>query len=91
MSINNWNMGGISESRVLGSENSLWKMVGVNVHDEVGLIKNNKRMEDFLEGCVDEFCKVMLTHSNGNVYAFSSESGKIYVWEWKQHGQVLIQ
>lgn len=81
MSINNWNMGGISESRVLGSENSLWKMVGVNVHDEVGLLKNNKRMEAISSSSdVDEFCKVMITHSNGNIYAFSSESGKI--WEW---------
>ena len=74
MSINNWNMGGISESRVLGSENSLWKMVGVNVHDEVGLIKNNKRMEAISSSSdVTEFCKVMITHSNGNIYAFSSE------------------
>ncbi len=82
MSINNWNMGGISESRVLGSENSLWKMVGVNVHDEVGLIKNNKRMEAISSSSdVDEFCKVMITHSNGKVYAFSSESGKIWVWD----------
>ena len=86
MSINNWNMGGISESRVLGSENSLWKMIGVNVHDEVGLIKNNKRMQSISSsGQADKFCKVMFTHSSGDVYAFSSENGKIWRWhegEW---------
>jgi len=81
MTINNWNMGGISESRILGTPNSLWKMVGVNVHDEVGLLKNNKRMVNIAGNTVKEFCKVMLTHSNGLVYAFSSESGKIYVWD----------
>ena len=84
MDINNWNIGGISESRVLGTENSLWKMVGVNVHDEVGLLKNNKRMEDISGTTVDEFCEVMLTHSNGNVYAFSSESGNI--WQYTSEG-----
>jgi hypothetical protein len=84
MSINNWNMGGLSESRVLGTEHSLWKMVGVNVHDEVGLLKNNKRMEDISGTTVDEFCEVMLTHSNGNVYAFSSESGNI--WQYTSEG-----
>ncbi len=91
MVINNWNIGGISESRVMGVEHSLWKMIGVNVHDEVGLLKNNKRMEDISGGVVDEFCKVMFTHSNGYVYAFSSESGKIWYWdetEWTEAHEV---
>jgi len=79
--ISNWNMGGISESNILGTEDSLYKMVGVNVHDEVGLIKNNKRLQDTAGEDITEFCEVMIACSNNKVYAFSSESGKVWVWD----------
>ena len=94
LSIKNWNMGGISESRVLGTEDSLYKMVGVNVHDEVGLIKNNRRLMDIAQDRkaegdeIDEFVQVMIPCSNNRVYAFSSESGK--VWEYVESKWELV-
>ncbi len=81
ISIRNWNMGGMSESRILGTQDSLWKMVGVNVHDEVGIIKNNRRVMDTAGDDIDEFVQVMVTCSDDKLYAFSSESGKIWSWE----------
>ena len=94
LSVKNWNMGGISESRVLGTEDSLYKMVGVNVHDEVGLIKNNRRLMDIAQDGaeegdeVDEFVKVMIACSNNRLYAFSSESGK--VWQYNESEWTLV-
>lgn len=79
ISLNNWNLGGISESRILGMrDESMYKMVGTNVHDDVGLLKNNRRLVKDSGATVDGFVKQIVACSDGNAYLFSSTSGKVW-------------
>lgn len=77
--LNSWNMGGISESRILGeNDRAMYKMVGTDVHSQVGLLKNNRALAPISTDVIDGFAKRMVACSDGNVYAFSSTSGKIW-------------
>ena len=79
ISLNNWNLGGISESRILGMrDESMYKMVGTNVHDDVGLLQNNRRLVKDSGATIDGFVKKIVSCSDGNAYLFSSTSGKIW-------------
>jgi len=79
--IENWNMGGLSDSPFMGSENSLAGMVGVSVHEEVGILKAGNILEKISGTTITELCKTSVDCSDGGVYFFSSESGKIWRWD----------
>lgn len=77
--LNNWNLGGISESRILGeNDRSMFKMVGTDVHSKIGLLQANRRLVKGSGATVDGFVKTMVACSDGYVYLFSSTSGKIW-------------
>lgn len=77
--LNNWNMGGISESRILGeNDRSLYKMVGTDVHSKIGFLQANRRLVKESGSTVDGFVKTMVACSDGYVYLFSSTNGKIW-------------
>lgn len=77
--LNNWNLGGISESRILGeNDRSLYKMVGTDVHSKVGLLSANRRLAKISESVVDGFVKRQVACSDGALYWFSSTNGKIW-------------
>ena len=79
VSLNNWNLGGISESSILGARNeSLYKMIGTSIHDKVGLLTNNRRLVKESGSVVDGLVKTIVVCSDGNAYLFSSTSGKIW-------------
>lgn len=79
VTINNWNGGGISESKITGKNNeALYKMIGTSVHDRVGLLTNNRRLVKDSGSTIDALVKKLLPCSDGNLYAFSSTSGKIW-------------
>lgn len=71
-------LGGISESRFAGSQNSVAMMSGVDVMSELGVIKNQKALVKESGNTITELCKVIIPCSDGNTYFFSSESGKIW-------------
>lgn len=74
------NQGGISDSIYAGVRNSAAAIVGWNLHSEPGLLKVRQAMAKDSAAVIDEFCKVAVETSNGDIYFFSSESGKI----WKE-------
>jgi hypothetical protein len=76
--INRVNQGGISDSKYEGEQYSVASLVGVDIHDTPGVLKANFRLKLESGTTVDEFCKSAIVSSNGNVYFFSSESGKIW-------------
>ena len=77
--LNNWNMGGMSESRILGeNDRSLFKMVGTDVHSKIGLLQSNRRLVKESGTAVDGLVKTMVACSDGYVYLFSSTNGKIW-------------
>lgn len=85
--INQFNMGGLSDSLYLGGKNTLYKMVGVDVHKDVGLLQLSQALVD-VSGVVNEYVKVMIAVSDGSILAFSSTSGKI--WRYSSGSWTLV-
>lgn len=83
-----FNLGGLADSKYSGQAQSLAKMVGVNVHDEAGLMSVNQKMTKVSSTTVDEFCQEGVTCSDGNNYFFSRTSGK--VWKVEQDGTTTL-
>ena len=77
--IENYNLGGLAHSKWSGVKNSLYKLVGWDLHSTPGLLKVAQKMTKNSGSTVDEFCKARVNSSNGAQYWGSSTSGKI--WE----------
>ncbi len=78
--IENFNMGGIADSKWSGIKNSLYKFIGFDPHSLPGLLKVAQKLVAETTGTEPtELCKVAMNSSNGAQYWFSSTSGKI--WE----------
>lgn len=86
--IQDWNMGGIADSRWSGLRNTLFKIVGWDLHSIPGIAKVAQMLVKDSGDTVDEFCKNKVVSTNGNTYWFSSESGK--VWQEKAGVWTLV-
>lgn len=81
--IGNLNLGGIGDSDFMGREGSVAEMVGLDVHSEPGVVRAMQKLSAMSgSNFPNEFCKVAVNCSNGRIYWFSSESGKI----WENNG-----
>lgn len=76
--IENFNMGGIADSKWSGIPNSLYRFVGFDPHSAPGILRTAQKMTKNSGSTVTEFCKARLASSNGCTYWGSSESGKIW-------------
>lgn len=72
------NLGGISDSLYSGIKNSMYRMVGMDIHSTPSLMRVNQKMSKHSGIIIDEYCKVSIDCSNGIKYWFSSISGKIW-------------
>lgn len=81
--IKNINQGGIADSDYLGSVNSVSEIVGLNIHDESGIIKLNQRLAKVADTSspVDALIKAIAPCSDGDTYFFGA-NGKI----WRRAG-----
>lgn len=77
--IDNINLGGMADSKYQGVGNSVARLLGFDIHSDPGVIKSNQALSKDSGGTVTEFVKTIIPSSDGNVYFFSSESGKIWV------------
>lgn len=82
--ISNQVLGGISDTKYLGVENSVYKMIGLNIHGEPGVLKVNQASTKVSGSTVTELVKHVIVCSNGEAYHFSADSGK--VWRQKTNG-----
>jgi hypothetical protein len=78
ISINQINQGGIADSKYEGESNSVYKSVCLDLHTLPGVIQANYELKRDDGELIDELCKSIVVSSNGHVYFFSSESGKIW-------------
>ena len=76
--VTNINLGGMANSKYQGLENSVATIVGLNIHEEPGVIKVNQKLTKDSGTTIDDFVKKLLPCSDGNVYAFGSTSGKVW-------------
>lgn len=82
------NNAGIADSLYRGLENSMFRLVGFDLHSEPGLVKVNQAMTKDSGTTVTELCHHVVTASNGINYWFSYESGKI--WQEKNGTYSLV-
>src|SRR3990167_3815797 len=78
--IQNFNLGGLSDSKFSGTEYSLYKLTGWDPHSTPGLLKVAQKLTAETTGVEPtELCKERVNSSNGAQYWFSATTGKI--WE----------
>jgi hypothetical protein len=82
--INNFNQGGLADSKWSGIKYSLYKMLGLDPHSAPGILRTAQAMALDTATTVDELCKARVASSNGCHYWGSSTSGKI--WECDENG-----
>lgn len=71
------NLGGISDSKYQGVANSMYAMVGLDIHSEPGIIKVNQKLAKESSTTVVDFVKTIVPCSDGNTYMFG-DAGNIY-------------
>ena len=76
--LDNFNQGGLSDSKWSGKKYSQSKLVGFDPHLVPGLLKTAQKMTKYSGTTIDEFCKETVASANGINYWFSSTSGKIW-------------
>ena len=76
--IKNINLGGLADSKYLGAKDSVYRMVGLDLHSTPGLIKVNQALVKESGTTIDGFVKTIIPCTDGNTYLFSSTSGKIW-------------
>ena len=67
------NLGGISDSIYAGAKHAVAKLVGWDLHSKPGLLTVRQKMTKDSASVIDEFCKVGLVVSNGDIYWFVCE------------------
>lgn len=81
-------LGGISDSKYSGTKNSMFRMVGFDIHSVPGLVKVNQKMTKDSGIIITEFSRISVECSNGIRYWFSVTSGK--VWQDKAGVYTLV-
>lgn len=76
--LDNFNQGGLADSRWSGVANSLYKMTGLDPHSTPGLLKVAQKLSKVSATTVTAFCKESVVSSNGFIYWFSYTDGKIW-------------
>ena len=78
ITLKDFNLGGIADSKLQGGANSLAEMVGCDIHSEPGFLKVNQKLTEESEGVIDELIKSIVTCSDGFAYAFGATNGGIF-------------
>lgn len=77
--LDNFNLGGLSDSPHAGARYTQPYIVGMDVHSKPGVMRVAQKMTKETSGTEpDEFCEVAIACSNGASYWFSKTSGKIW-------------
>jgi hypothetical protein len=82
--IENFNLGGLADSKWSGVEDSLYKLVGWDLHSTPGLLKVAQKLTKDTSTTVTALCRARVSSSNGAQYWFSYTDGKI--WECTSGG-----
>lgn len=78
IAIDNFNLGGLADSKFSGVKHSLAKLIGFDLHSTPGLLKVRQKLTKVSSTTVDAFCKARVACSDGNSYFFSHTTGKVW-------------
>ena len=76
--IDNFNIGGLADSKYSGTANSLAEMVALDIHSKPGIVRVHQKMTAETGTVPDEFVKVSRNVSNGFSVYLSADTGKIW-------------
>ncbi len=79
--LENINIGGVANSDIQGSENSVSECVNLDIHNKVGFIRLNHRMTKISTETLDVDIYFIVSASNGKKYFFGKTTGKIYEYD----------
>lgn len=77
--IDNINLGGVADSKYQGISNSVARLIGLDIHSDPGVIKAHQTLAKDSGSTITELVKNIVPSTDGNIYFFSAESGKIWV------------
>lgn len=78
ITIKDFNLGGVADSKLQGPAGSFAEIVGCDIHSEPGFLKVNQKLTEEANGVIDDLVKAIVPCSDGNTYAFGSTNGKIF-------------
>lgn len=76
--IENFNQGGLSDSELRGIKYSIPVIIGLDLHSKPGIVQALQKLTKSSGSIVDALVKVAVSCSDGNTYAFSSTTGKVW-------------
>ena len=76
--LKDFNLGGLADSAYQGLAGSLYRIVGMDLHSEPGVMKVNQALVKESGSTIDDFVKTIVPCSDGNTYLFGATSGKIW-------------
>lgn len=82
--LDNWHLGGLSDSKYSGIANSTYKMVGMDIHSEPGLLKVQQTAKDAGDYASNipsnKIVSIVQSTTTGDTYYFGGEDGQCSVW-----------
>ncbi len=78
INISDFSLGGLSDGKFSGIKNSVYKMIGFDLHTTPRLLRVRQKLTKNSGITVNEFVKKIVVCTDGNSYHFSSVSGKIW-------------
>lgn len=76
--LKDFNLGGMSDSPFQGLPNSLYKVIGMDIHSVPGIMKLSQALKKESGSTLNGFCKRRVVCSNGETYFFEAGTGTIY-------------
>lgn len=76
--LQDFNLGGLSDSIYQGVSNSLFSIVGFNLFAEPGALKVSQKLTKESGATIDDFVKTIIPCSDGHTYLFGATTGKIW-------------
>lgn len=86
--LNNFHLGGISDSKYSGIPNSFASAVGIDLHSEPGVLKIKQKTTKESGSNIDDIPSRILPASDGKTYIFCRTNGKI--WERASDGTYTL-
>lgn len=86
--LDNFNLGGVADSKYQGVQYSVAALVGFDIHSEPGVLKSSQKLTKDSGSTVTEFVKTIVSCSDGKAYLFSNDSGK--VWSRASNGTYAL-
>lgn len=75
-----FNLGGMADSLYQGLANSMYRIIGFDIHSTPGILKLSQALKKESGSTVNDLCKHVVVCSNGESYWFGSDNNAGKIW-----------